>query len=294
MPENPRLLGRGRFLRAIPLLCALIVLLPLPAGCSSPPAAPPAQASTATAVPATVLPAVTAPPAGLTPTAPSSAITSTLTAAPATPAGTPTPRPTPSGPAPADPKDVLNVFDVVTPGNLVAKRDFLPLDGGKVDNVLVTITAARLGADQPLTDEATSAIGIMTYDPTYYEWNLTWQSVPISGTARPLPGADQIGGTNGADLLRTGSPILELRTTTLDGAAHLELFSYDRKTHSAAPLKMVPQLGAAETDAIFAGDLDVNVADLNDDGVHEVVADNVAGVNTWRWDGSKFVPRVAR
>jgi len=212
----------------------------------------------------------------------------------ATPAGTPTPRPIPSGTPPADPFGLLNVFDIAPPGNIAIKRDILPLDGHQPDNVLVTFTGARMDPSTPLTDENGSAIGVMTYDSVYRDWNLTWQSDPISGTARPLPASDQFGGTNGGELLRDGSPILMLRTTTIDGAAHLELFRYDRKAHRASPLKMVPELGAAEKDAVFTADLDVTVADLDDDGIYEVVADNVPGVKTWHWDGSKYVPRETR
>jgi len=291
-------------LRAILLVCALLVLLPLAAGCSSPAAAPPAQAAststsaTSTTVPATVLPAVTAPAAGLTPTASSpltttlpvtatASVTSTLVV------GTPAPRPTPSGQPPSDPKQLLNVSEVVPIGNIVAKRDFMPLDGGPVDNALVTLTSDRFDISLPITQDSSSGIVVLTYDPVYREWAPTWASEPISGTARPLPAANQPGGTNGGDLLRDGSHILEIRTTTVDGKAHLELFRYDSKTHKATLLKMVPQAGAPEKDAIFDADLDVTVADLDDDGVYEVVADNVAGVNTWRWDGSKFIPREA-
>jgi hypothetical protein len=222
------------------------------------------------------------------------AITSTATVTATVVEGTPTPRPTPSGPAPADPLALLNIFDIVTPGNIIIKHDLLPLDKTTPDNVLATITGSRLGVTQPLTEETTSAIGVMTYDPVYREWNLTWQSDPISGTARPLSASTQFGGVNGGDLLRDGSAILLLRTTTLDGKAHLQVFRYDSKTHTATVLKMVPELGAAEKDAIFDADLDVTMADLDDDGVYEVIADNVAGVKTWFWDGSKFQPRVKK
>jgi hypothetical protein len=186
------------------------------------------------------------------------------------------------------------VLDVVPSGNVIVRRDFLPLDGGPVNNVLVTMTSDRFDITLPITKESSSGLAIMTYDSVYRQWKATWSSDPISGTARPLPAANQIGGTNGGDLLRDGSHILELRTTTVDGAAHLQLFRYDPKTHTATALKMVPAPGAAEKDAIFDADLDVNMADLNDDGVYEVVADNVSGVKTWSWDGSKFVPRETR
>ncbi|MDQ3703772.1 MAG: hypothetical protein M3437_00855, partial [Chloroflexota bacterium] len=59
-------------------------------------------------------------------------------------------------------------------------------------------------------------------------------------------------------------------------------------------LRMVPVGGGAEQNAAFTADLDLNVADLDDDGIYEVVADNVAGVQVWKWDGQKYVPEVAR
>lgn len=280
--------------RVVPLVCLLLMLLPLAAGCSSPPAAPAAQAATATPVPATALPAVTASAATSIPVSTTTDITSTVTVTATEVEGTPTPRPTPSGPAPTDPLALVNVFDIVTPGNMVVKHDALPLDKTQPDNILATITGNRLGISQPLTQETTSALGVMTYDPVYREWNLTWQSDPISGTARPLAASTQFGGLNGGDLLRDGSSILLLRTTTRDGKAHLQVLRYDSKTHTATVLKMVPEAGAAEKDAIFDADLDVTMADLNDDGVYEVIADNVAGVKSWSWDGSKFQPRVAK
>jgi hypothetical protein len=57
---------------------------------------------------------------------------------------------------------------------------------------------------------------------------------------------------------------------------------------------MVPVGGGPEQDAIFDADLDVNVADLDDDLKWEVIADNESGVQIWRWDGSKYVPVEAR
>lgn len=290
-------------------VCAVLSLLPLIAGCASPQAAAQgaqaastataATVATATSVPKTTLPAATAP------TTSTAIVTSTLVSISApitstvvptgtvTVEGTPTPRPTPSGPAP-DPFSTLDVFNAASPGNLVAKRDILPLDGSKPENVLVTLTGSRLGVTQPLTEENSSAIGVLSYDTVYREWNLTWQSAPISGTARPLIAANQLGGFNGGDLLRTGAPIFALRTTTLDGAAHLALFRWNKATHKGELLKMIPAGGGAEKDAIFDADLDVNVADLDDDGVYEVVADNVSGVRIWRWDGSKYVPKEGR
>jgi hypothetical protein len=87
---------------------------------------------------------------------------------------------------------------------------------------------------------------------------------------------------------------LALRTTTIDGAAHLQLLRWNKETSTGEPLRMVPAGGGPEQDAIFDADLDVNVADLDDDLKWEVIADNVSGVQIWRWDGSKYVPVEAR
>jgi hypothetical protein len=219
--------------------------------------------------------------------------TETITAT-ATPAGTPTPRPTPTGPPFEEPLLLYSPFEFIIPGNVLARSDILQLDGEGTEEGLLTITESRLGLTRPVTEEVASALGVVTYDPVYREWVLTWQSDALPGVARPLPDVELPGGYNGGDLLRDGSTILALRTTTLDGKAHLFVYRYDRQARTAAPLKMVLAEGAAETDAHFEADLDVNVADLDDDGVYEVIADNVAGVLTWRWDGSRFVPREAR
>jgi hypothetical protein len=189
---------------------------------------------------------------------------------------------------------LLSPFDFLQPGNLLVRSDTLQLDGEGTDEALLTITESRLGVTKPLTEEVVSAIGVATYDPVYREWNLTWRSDDLPGVARPLANATQLGGYNGGDLLRTGAPVLAVRTTTLDGKAHLFLYQYDKQTRTAEPFKVVLREGASEENAHFEADLDVNMADLDDDGVYEVIADNVAGVQTWRWDGSKFVPREAR
>jgi hypothetical protein len=203
-------------------------------------------------------------------------------------------RPTPTGAPPANPFDRLQVFNFTSPGNMIIKRDKLPLDGGSVDNVLLTLTEARLGITRPITDEVNSVLNVVTYDEKYFEWNLAWQSEPISGFARLLPATGALGGWNGGNLLGTGESVLALRTTTLDGKAHLQLFKWNKSTHAGELLKMVPADGGAEKDALFDADLDINMADLNDDGVYEVVADNVAGVQVWSWDGSKYVPKAVQ
>jgi hypothetical protein len=205
--------------------------------------------------------------------------------------GTPTPRPIPTG-EPPDPESRLNIYQFYQTNNILVRRDFVQLDGNGADEVLYTLT----GPDPVITGEFRSNLNVLTYDATYREWTYTGSSEPVSGTAIPLLSVAQseIGGLNGRDLLRTGTPTLMLRTTTADNRAHLYLYHWDASGKRADPLRMVPVGGGAEQNAAFSADLDLNVADLDDDGIYEVVADNVAGVQVWKWDGQKFLPEVAR
>jgi hypothetical protein len=299
MPSTDKAGGTRKafaFLSLTWVMCAFLLILAL-AACSpqTAPSSQPAilqQAATATPpLTETVLA-----PTATTIAAPASTVTAAvpLTATSVATATAAIVRPTPTGAPPANAFDRLQVFNFTSPGNLIIKRDKLPLDGGSVDNVLMTLTEARLGVTRPITDEVNSVLNVVTYDPTYFEWNLAWQSEPISGVARLLPATGALGGWNGGNLLGTGESVLALRTTTLDGKAHLELFKWNKTTHAGELLKMVPAGGGAEKDALFDADLDINMADLNDDGVYEVVADNVTGVQVWSWDGSKYVPKAVQ
>lgn len=205
-------------------------------------------------------------------------------------AGTPTPRPIPTG-TPPDPMDQLNIYEYFSSANTLVRQDVIQLDGTGPNEVLYTLT----GPDTVITGENRSNINVLTYDPTYREWNFTWSSQAISGTASPLLSANQrnLGGLNGGDLLRSGAPIFILRTTTMDGRAHLQLIRWNASAKTGEALKVAPAGGGAERDT-FDADLDLNVADLNDDGVYEVVGDNSSGVQVWKWDGQKYVPQEQR
>ncbi|MDQ5866374.1 MAG: hypothetical protein M3390_11680 [Chloroflexota bacterium] len=205
--------------------------------------------------------------------------------------GTPTPRPTPEGPAP-EPEDQLDMYRFFPGNSTLVRRDLIQLDGTGPNEVLYSLT----GPDPAITTEFRSNINVLTYDTVYREWLPLWASDEVSGTATPLLSVAQaeLGGLNGGDLLRTGAPIFILRTTTADSRAHLFLYRWDAAGKKADPLRMVPVGGGAEQNAAFTADLDLNVADLDDDGIYEVVADNVAGVQVWKWDGQKYVPEVAR
>jgi hypothetical protein len=184
------------------------------------------------------------------------------------------------------------VFDFFPSHYTLARRDEVNLEGDKVPEMLYTVS----GPGEAITSETNSAIAVVTYDPTYRQWNLKWQGDSVDGTASPLTPLNALHpapeGYNGGDILRTGSPILALRTTTLDHKAHLYLYSWDPSAHKGTRLKMAGSNG--DTDARFDGDLDVNLADINGDGVFEVVVDNLKGVQVWKWDGSKFAQEGGR
>lgn len=185
------------------------------------------------------------------------------------------------------PLDRLSLINLYTSGNTLARRDFVQLDDGQ-EEVVFTIT----GPDEVITGEFASSIGVLQYDPVYWEWRIAWASDDITGTAKPLLSANQsgLGGYNGGDLLRTSAPILVVRSTDMAGRAYLALWRWNRATKKGESLPMIASEGGGEQAAVFSADLDLNVVDLDDDGVYEVVADNVAGVQVWKWDGAKYAP----
>jgi hypothetical protein len=70
------------------------------------------------------------------------------------------------------------------------------------------------------------------------------------------------------------------------------MWRWDARARQGVPLQMTTTAGGPARNADFEADLDVNVSDLDNDGVYEVVADNISGVQTWKWDGSKYAPEV--
>src|SRR5207302_9638854 len=113
--------------------------------------------------------------------------------------------------------------------------------------------------DNLITDEVNSLLTVIDYDATQRQWNQAWVSDVVSGTASPLPAANRADGYNGGKLLRTNDPILLLRTTTLNGLAHLYMWRWDAASHKGERLKMVPVGGGSERNTDFEADLDVTV-----------------------------------
>jgi hypothetical protein len=254
------------------------------AGCSAQ-----GMAQSATATPAPASPTASAPPTEAAPaTTAADAVTGTTT-----PEGTPTVRPTPTGTPPAI-FDVMNIFNFFPSSQTLVKRDSLQLDDDPYPEVLFTVAEAG----ETITDETFSALRTLDYDPVYREWKVLWLSDVITGTASPLPAYDandpnRVDAHNAQDLLRSGAPIFLARTTAIDGSAHLFMWKWDAAKKTADLLKMADPSGAERT-VDFQADLDVKVADLDDDGVYEVVGDNLSGVEIWKWDGSRYVMEGGR
>jgi hypothetical protein len=185
---------------------------------------------------------------------------------------------------------VLNVFRFFVSPEMLAKRDSLQLDDDADSEMLFTISEPA----DVVTQETNSVLRVIDYDPKYREWNQIWQSDVVTGTASPLPAANRADGYNGGRLLGTNDSVLLMRANTIDGHAHLYIWRWDAATHAGEHLKMVPAGGGAERVTDFEGDLDVTVADLDNDGVYEVIADDLAGTQTWKWDGSKYAPEAKR
>lgn len=264
------------------LFVALTLIVPLISGCSAP-------RDSAQAQPADESPtALVATPEGTPDGTPTLETSATITdTAPIT--GTAETPPTPSG-TPEPPFDGFDIFRYVPSGKTLAKRDRIQLDApgenAGEDEVLLTIT----GPSETITDEIDSRIGVVSYITATRQWDLGWTSEVISGTAVPLLNIGQrdIGGYNGGDLLRTGDPILVLRTYLSDGRAQLHMWRWDRQSRKAAAVTKSD--GAPEgSNTTFEGELDINVIDIDDDAIYEVVADNLLGVQIWKWDGGSYV-----
>ncbi len=261
--------------KTIPLLCALLVVGLLLTGCA------PRGGTAQAAAGATDTPSTNTSQGQAQATQPAS---KSATAAPDAANATRTPGTAPSN-APPDPMRQFNTFGFFISPELLIRRDALQLDKDPTDEMLYTLIIPA----EVITEPTSSVLRVIDYDSGAQKWNAVWTSELITGTASPLPAANRSDGFNGGKLLHTDDPILLLRTTTTDGHAHLHIWKWNAAERKGEALKMTPLSGGADQVAAFEGDLDVNVGDLDNDGVYEVIVDNVAGVQTWKWDGTKFV-----
>jgi hypothetical protein len=184
--------------------------------------------------------------------------------------------------------DVLNVFGFFSWPEMLAKRDPLQLDSDPVDEMLYTISEPA----DVITQETLSILRLLDYSETEGKWGRAWQSDVVTGTASPLPAANRADGYNGGKLLGTNDPVLLLRTYTVNGHSHLYVWRWDAAKKTGEHLKMIPAGGGPERNTDFEADLDVTMADLDNDGIYEVIADNTSGTQVWKWDGSKYTPEA--
>ncbi len=246
---------------------------------AQPPAGPARVAETATAVAPNIpfAPPV-APPAG--------SVTATATVTATTVA--------------TDPFALLNIFDFVPEDGALVSESILNVGGDATNEVLLTANVTRpqtttLGTTITPT---VGALAVLRYDATNSRWHVQWETgaASVPGAATELP--DTFPGSSrryqAGDLLRTGQPILLLRTVDppapprLLPAVHLRLWAWTGD--AAVPVQMAGPDGNPGP-ADFVGSSDVQLADLDDDGVMEVIVDSGAHTTVYRWDKDRFVVR---
>ena len=247
----------------------------------------PAAAATVTATTSAVAPTVGAEAATATPTLPPAA---GLTATP----------PITATATPADPLSLLNPFDFLPLGGQLVKQAPVSLRGDTPLERLLTVSYLQTETTtqgQVVTPTVSLLIAV-GFDSSAQDWSPLWQTVPIVGTAQILPDtsgpAEGSRTYQGGDLLRTGQPILLLRTTeagaTPGGLPSVSLRLWAWTGQGTVPLRMVGPDGQ-DHDAVFTGSSDVQTADLDDDGVIEILVDNGPSTTVYRWDKTHFVVR---
>jgi hypothetical protein len=199
-----------------------------------------------------------------------------------------------------DPFLQLDVFGILPEEALLAKVSRIKLTSDATDNVLLTASLTRPQTNTLGLVETTTVglLAVLRYDEASSTWKDLWESARpgTPGQAEALPDMQGDGSTRyqGGDLLRTGQPILLLRTyeapkvpATLP-VVHLRLWAWTGA--SAVPLRMTDATGA-DREADFTGASDVQTADLDDDGVIEIIVDSGPTTTIYRWDKDRFVVR---
>ena len=199
-----------------------------------------------------------------------------------------------------DPFSVLNVFDLLPGGGTLVKESVLNLGGDETNEVLLAADVTRALTNTAGVVETTTigTMAVLRYSRDDGAWLVQWEtgSTALPGRIQGLP-ETQGDGTRryqAGDLLRTGQPILLLRTYEAPQAPdapptiHLRLWAWTGDT--AVPLRMTGADGAAG-EAHFIASSDVQTADLDDDGVIEIIVDSAAHTDIYRWDKTHFVIR---
>ena len=199
-----------------------------------------------------------------------------------------------------DPFSVLNVFDLLPGGGTLVKQSVLNLRGDETNEVLLAADVTRAQTNTVGVVETTTigTMAVLNYSREQGEWLVQWQTEAASppGAVQALP--DTLGDATrryqGGDLLRTGQPIFLLRTYEAPTAPdapptiHLRLWAWTGDT--AAPLRMTGADGTTG-EAHFTATSDVQTADLDDDGVIEVIVDSGPASTIYRWETDRFVVR---
>jgi hypothetical protein len=144
-----------------------------------------------------------------------------------------------------------------------------------------------------------STLKVLRYTKSSGEWQVLWQPQPdVPGQAIALPETRGISPDRyqAGDLLRTGQPILLLRTqepgATPDAPPVVSLRLWAWTGDTAVPLQMTTPDGKQQP-AVFTGTSDAQTADLDDDGVIEIIVDSGPTATIYRWDAAqtRFVVR---
>ncbi len=204
---------------------------------------------------------------------------------------------------PANPLDVFYPLNYSNPaaGTVIVKSDLLDLDGKAPLDALITVNVPPVftatdyvpPANLSLTDTH-AALLVVGWDAAAVQWQVRYHTPDpgVPGRAVPLPT-----GMQGRNLLGTTppTPILQLRTESAPPAGGslplVTLYLYRWQNNTVQPLSMRAAGATADSDAVFSGNGDVQLMDLDNDGHAAVVVDDGAQTHVWKWDGNHFVPR---
>lgn len=197
--------------------------------------------------------------------------------------------------ASVDPLNLFHPFDFVPDDAELVKESVTDLGGGDPREALLTMSISTPETDTTGTvvTATVSTLKVLRYDKSSGEWKVIWQPQPdVPGQAIALPETRGINPDRyqAGDLLRTGQPILLLRTqapgATPDAPPIVSLRLWAWTGDTAVPLQMTTPDGQQQ-DAVFTGTSDAQTADLDDDGVIEIIVDSGPSATVYRWDATQ-------